>query len=92
MLMNKSELISSIAKDSKLTKADTERVFNSLVSVVIKTLKKGDKITVPGFISFNKKRRAARSGLNPQTGKKMQIAAKNVVKIKAGKKLADAVK
>lgn len=90
--MNKTELIAAIAKDAKLTKADAEKVFNSMVSVITKTLKKGDKILVPGFLSFQKVKRAARTGKNPQTGKTIQIAAKNVVKIKAGKKLADAVK
>jgi DNA-binding protein HU-beta len=89
--MNQTELLAAIAKESKLTKIDTEKFFNSMVSIIGKTLKKDSKIFVPGFIGFTKVKRAAYTGRNPQTGKEIKIAAKNVIKIKAGKTLADAV-
>ena len=89
--MNKSELIAAIAQDSGLTKADSEKALNSFIAVVTKCLKKGDKLTIPGFVTASKSKRSARTGRNPQTGKEIKIAAKNVVKFKAGKTLDEAV-
>lgn len=90
--MNKTELVAALAKDSKLTKADAEKVLNALISVVSKTLKKGEKVTIPGFVTISKVKRGARTGRNPQTGKEIKIAAKNVAKFKAGKTLTDSLK
>ena len=89
--MNKSELIDAIAADAKLTKADAEKAVNALVAVVTKALKKGDKITVPGFVTISKVKRSARTGRNPQTGKPIKIAAAKIPGFKAGKALKDAV-
>ncbi len=89
--MNKSELITAIAQTSGLTKADSEKALNSFIAVVTKCLKKGDKLTVPGFMTAAKLKRPARVGRNPQTGKEIKIAAKNVVKFKAGKTLDEAI-
>ena len=89
--MNKSELIDTIAKSTGLTKADVTKVINAFAETVTKNLKKGIKITLPGFLTFEKSKRAARTGRNPQTGKEIKIAAKNVVKVKAGKTLQDAI-
>jgi len=89
--MNKSELIAAIAKSTKLTKADVTNVVDQFLEVSKKELKKGGEISLTGFLSIKKVKRAARTGRNPRTGKVLKIAAKNVVKIKAGKALKDAV-
>ena len=86
--MNKSELIDAIASGSKLTKADAGRALDSTIEAVGKALKKGDRISLVGFGSFSVAKRAARLGRNPQTGKEIKIAAKKVVKFKAGTELA----
>jgi DNA-binding protein HU-beta len=86
--MNKSELIEAIANGSKLTKADAGRALDSTLEAVSKALKKGDRIALVGFGSFSVAKRAARIGRNPQTGKEIKIAAKKVVKFKAGTELA----
>lgn len=92
--MNKTELIEAIAKDTKLTKADIAKVLNSFSDNITKSLKKGkigNKVTLPGFLTFEKAKRNARTGRNPQTGKEIKIAAKTIVKVKAGKTIQDAV-
>lgn len=86
--MNKSELIEAIANGSKLTKADAGRALDSTLEAVSKALKKGDRIALVGFGSFSVAKRAARIGRNPQTGKEIKIAAKKVVKFKAGTELS----
>ncbi len=90
--MNKAELIDAIAADAKLTKADAKRALDGFITVVSKSLKKGDRIALVGFGSFSVAKRAARTGRNPQTGKTIQIKAKKVVKFKAGAELSDKVK
>ncbi|MFT7344699.1 MAG: DNA-binding protein HU-beta [Lentimonas sp.] len=89
--MNKAELIDAIAADSGLSKADAKRALDGFVTVTGQSLKKGDRISLVGFGSFSVSNRAARTGRNPQTGKEIKIAAKNVVKFKAGSDLAGAV-
>ena len=89
--MNKSELIEAISKAVKLTKVDVARVIDSFVEISKKELKNGGEISLVGFMSMKKVRREARIGKNPSNGKEIKIAAKNVVKIKAGKSLQDAV-
>ncbi|HRG00467.1 MAG: HU family DNA-binding protein [Bacteroidia bacterium] len=89
--MNKAELIEAIANGSKLTKADAGRALDSTIEAVAKALKKGDRISLVGFGSFSVAKRAARIGRNPQTGKEIKIAAKKVVKFKAGTELAGSV-
>ena len=86
--MNKAELIEAIANGSKLTKADAGRALDATIEAVSKGLKKGDRISLVGFGSFSVAKRAARLGRNPQTGKEIKIAAKKVVKFKAGTELA----
>ncbi len=86
--MNKAELIEAIANGSKLTKADAGRALDSTIEAISKSLKKGDRISLVGFGSFSVAKRAARVGRNPQTGKEIKIAAKKVVKFKAGAELA----
>jgi DNA-binding protein HU-beta len=90
--MNKAQLIDSIAKETKLTKVDARKALDSFVSVTSKSLKKGDRVALVGFGSFSIAKRSARLGRNPQTGKEIKIAAKKVVKFKAGSDLATKVR
>ena len=89
--MNKAELIDAISSQSKLTKADAGRALDATIDAINKSLKKGEKIGLVGFGSFTVAKRAARTGRNPQTGKEIKIAAKKVVKFKAGSDLAGTV-
>lgn len=86
--MNKAELIDAISANAKLTKADAGRALDAAVDAIEKSLKKGDRIALVGFGSFSISKRAARTGRNPQTGKEIKIAAKKVVKFKAGSDLS----
>ena len=86
--MNKAELIDAISSNAKLSKADAGRALDAAVDAIEKSLKKGDRIALVGFGSFSISKRAARTGRNPQTGKEIKIAAKKVVKFKAGTDLA----
>ncbi|KJR98684.1 MAG: hypothetical protein VR65_19400 [Desulfobulbaceae bacterium BRH_c16a] len=88
--MNKGELIEKVAKDSAMSKADAEKVLNSILSTIAETVATGDKVTLIGFGTFSVSDQAARQGRNPQTGHSIQIAARKVVKFKAGAKLIDA--
>ncbi len=90
--MNKAELIDAMAADANLTKADAKRALDAFVGATTKSLKKGDRVALVGFGSFSVAKRAARTGRNPQTGKEIKIAAKKVVKFKAGSDLTGAVK
>ena len=89
--MNKAELVSAIAAESKLTKADATRALDAFVNATSKALKKGDRVALVGFGSFSVTKRAARNGRNPQTGKTIKIAAKKVAKFKAGAELKKTV-
>ncbi|NND08233.1 MAG: HU family DNA-binding protein [Saprospiraceae bacterium] len=89
--MNKGDLIDSVADHAGLTKADASKAVDAVLDTVTGALKKGDKVTLPGFGTFSTSRRAARSGRNPATGQTIQIKAKTVAKFKAGSKLTEAV-
>ena len=89
--MNKTELIVSIAQATELSKADAGKALQGFMQTVTETLAKGDKISLIGFGTFSVVERAARSCKNPQTGKKMDIAAKKVAKFKPGKQLTEMV-
>ena len=90
--MTKAELIEKMAKEADISKVAAGKALDSFVDGVIKTLKKKDgKVTLVGFGTFQKSRRKARKGRNPQTGEMLKIKARNVVKFKPGKKLRDAV-
>ena len=90
--MNKAELISAIATDAGVSKSVASKVLDSVINNVTESLKKGDKVTLVGFGTFSVTKRKARTGRNPQTGKKIKIPAKKVAKFRAGAKLAKAVK
>ena len=89
--MNKTELIAALAAKSGASKKDAEAVLSAFVDVVGDTLKKGDKISLVGFGTFEARQRAAREGKNPQTGAKIKISATTVPAFKAGKALKDKV-
>ncbi len=90
--MNKGDLAEKVAKDCGLSKTAADQVLNSVLGAITDAVAAGDKVTLIGFGTFSVTERAAREGRNPHTGKTIQIPAKKVVKFKAGKKLADAVK
>ena len=87
--MNKSDLIEKVAKECNMSKAGADQALNSVLGAITDAVSEGDKVTLIGFGTFSVTKRAAREGRNPQTGKTMQIPAKNVIKFKAGKKLVD---
>ena len=89
--MNKTELVAAIAKKTELSKKDAEKALKAFTDVVAEELKKGEKIQLVGFGTFEVSERAAREGRNPQTGDTMTIAASKAPKFKAGKALKDAV-
>jgi DNA-binding protein HU-beta len=89
--MNKSELIDAISAESGLSKVDTKKAVDGFINVTSAALKTGDKLALVGFGSFSVTKREARTGRNPQTGKEIQIEAKNVIKFKAGSELTENV-
>lgn len=89
--MNKQDLVSRIADHAGITKGQAEDALSAVLSGVESALKSGDSVSLIGFGTFSVNNRPARTGRNPQTGESIQIAAKNVVKFKPGKKLAESV-
>ena len=89
--MTKAELIAGIAKDTGLTKADSERALNSFLALSKKTIKKEGRLPLAGFGTFVVVSRKARTGRNPQTGAPIQIKASKVVRFRAGKELKDSM-
>ena len=89
--MNKTELVAAMAESAALSKKDAEKALKAFVEVVTDELKKGEKVQLVGFGTFEVANRAAREGRNPLTGEKMKIKASKAPKFKAGKALKDAV-
>ena len=89
--MNKTELVTAIADQAELSKKDAEKALKAFTDVVAAELKKGEKIQLVGFGTFEVSERAAREGRNPQSGEVMKIAASKASKFKAGKALKDLV-
>ena len=89
--MNKSQLIDAIATGAGLTKVKAKKALEAFIDVTGKTLKAGDKIALVGFGSFSVTKKPARTGRNPRTGATIKIAAKKVVKFKAGAELNSVV-
>jgi DNA-binding protein HU-beta len=89
--MNKGELVSAIAEKSELTKVNSEKALQAFMDIVKEQLATGDDVILIGFGTFKVAERAAREGRNPQTGAKLQIAAKKVVKFSPGKALEESV-
>ena len=90
--MNREELIAEISKTAKVTKKAAAEVLTATIDTIQTTVKKGDKVTLVGFGTFEARKRAARTGRNPQTGKEIKIAAKTVPAFSAGKKFKELVK
>ena len=89
--MNKTELVAAIAEKAEISKKDAEKALAAFTATVADELKKGEKIALVGFGTFEVVERKAREGRNPQSGKTMKIAASKAPKFKAGKALKDAM-
>ena len=89
--MNKTELVAAMAEQTQLSKKDAEAAVKAFIDVVADELKKGEKVQLVGFGTFEVAERAAREGRNPQTGETMTIAASKAPKFKAGKALKDMI-
>ena len=87
--MNKTEFIAAIAEEAGLSKTDAAKAVQAFTDVVVEEMKKGEKIQLVGFGTFEVSSRAAREGRNPQSGAPMKIAASKAPKFKAGKALKD---
>lgn len=89
--MNKSQLVSKIADEAKISKATAEKVLASLTKAITQALKKGDTVTLVGFGTFGVTHRKAREGRNPQTGQKIRIPSRKIPRFRPGKALKSAV-
>ena len=89
--MNKTELVAAMAANAELSKKDSEKALKAFIDVVTEELKKGEKVQLVGFGTFEVSERAAREGRNPATGETMQIEAAKAPKFKAGKALKDMI-
>ena len=89
--MNKEELVQEVSKKAKVTQKETADIINSFMDTVQKAVSKGKKVTLVGFGTFEAKKRAARTGRNPQTGSPIKIAAKTAPVFSAGNKFNDIV-
>ena len=89
--MNKEELVQEVAKKAKVTQKEAAEIINAFMDTVQKTVAKGKKVTLVGFGTFEARKRAARTGRNPQTGKAIDIPAKTAPVFSAGKKFKEVV-
>jgi nucleoid DNA-binding protein len=89
--MNRQELVTKICEEVKLTKKQANSALTCTLDAIGKALKKGDKVSLVGFGTFKVAERKARTGVNPSTGKKIEIPARKVPVFKPGKKLKDSV-
>ena len=89
--MNKTELVAAIADKAEIKKVEAEKAVKAFTEVVAEELKKGEKVQLVGFGTFEVKENKARTGRNPRTGKSMKIKASKAPKFKAGKALKDAI-
>ncbi|TET10550.1 HU family DNA-binding protein [Candidatus Aerophobetes bacterium] len=90
--MNKAQLVEKVADEVGLTKKDTRKVVDAVTQTITEALSGGEKITLVNFGTFRVRNRKSRKGRNPQTGEKIQIPAKKVVKFEIGKGLREVVK
>ena len=89
--MNKQDVVNAIATATGLTKVDSAKALDALLDTITSALKKGDKVTLTGFGTFEPRKTKARVGRNPQTGEEIQIKAARVANFKVGKNLKEAV-
>ena len=90
--MNKAELIDAIADRTGIAKSTVDEVIKGMTETIETQVASGDKIAIPGFISFQKVKRAARTGRNPRTGETIKIPASATVNVTAGARLKSSVK
>ncbi len=90
--MNKTEFIAAVADKAGIAKKDAEKAVAAVIDTIAAELKKDGKIQLVGFGTFETRKRAARTGINPQTKQTIKIAASKVPVFKAGKALKDAIK
>ncbi|TEU02826.1 hypothetical protein CEE34_01630 [Candidatus Aerophobetes bacterium Ae_b3a] len=90
-MMNKAELVEKVAGEVGLTKKDVNNVVDAVTSAITDSLAGGEKVTLVGFGTFQVQKRKARQGVNPQTGQRISIPAKDVPKFKPGRSLREAV-
>ncbi|MDD3012083.1 MAG: HU family DNA-binding protein [Candidatus Gastranaerophilales bacterium] len=89
--MNKEELVKEISKKAKVSQKQASEILTITLDTIEKTVSKGKKVTLVGFGTFESRKRAARTGRNPQTGKEIKIPAKKVPAFSAGKKFKELV-
>ncbi len=89
--MNKNDLASAMAEDTGITKSSANKALDAMTNAIKSALRAGDKVSIPGFGTFQAKHRSARMGRNPATGESIQIAASNSPSFKAGKAFKDAL-
>ena len=89
--MNKTELVNAIAKKTGQTATSVNETLSAFEAVITEAVSGGDKVQLPGFLTFDRAERAARTGRNPATGKEIAIPASTVPRVKAGKSFKDAV-
>jgi DNA-binding protein HU-beta len=90
--MNKNSLVNMLASKTGMTKKAAADALEAILSTIVSSLQKGDKVTLTGFGTFEVRSRKARTGRNPQTGEEITIPARNVAAFRAGKALKEAVK
>ena len=88
--MNKTDLVNAVAA-AGLTKVDSKKAVDAVLDAIADALKEGDKVALLGFVTFSISERPARTGINPATKEKIQIAAKKVIKFKPGAELAEGI-
>lgn len=90
--MNKTELVACMAKDASINKSQAKEAFDSMISHIMSELQSGGSVVLPGFGTFEVRKRSAREGRNPQTGESIHIKASKLPAFKAGKSLKEALK
>jgi DNA-binding protein HU-beta len=90
--MNKSELIHSLSEETTFSKKDISRVLDSLIRIIERTLRKGDKVALTGFGTYWVSRRPARKGINPATKERIDLPEVSVPRFKPGKRLRELIK
>lgn len=87
--MNKAQLVDHLASETGVSKADTERILNSAIETIKKSVRKSEDVTLVGFGTFTRTKRKARKGRNPQTGEEIKISSSVVPKFRPGKPFRD---
>lgn len=90
--MTKQQLIETLAKETQLSKRQVENILAKLTGIVGRTIKKGEKVSITGFGTFDLGKRAARRGVNPQTGADIKIPEMAMPRFRAGKRLKETVR